>query len=150
MKNEDWLSQQIAEVEGTHGYELERLVLQIQEQLVDRMEKLDVNRSSLAKRMGVGRWSVSRLFNKVANVELKTLVSAACALDSRLMVIIEPIARRLPAKVASTTQIAEFYGGKDSVPYGATVLPFASAQKLSIDQTFTSETAVHEPRSATA
>lgn len=87
----DWLTQQAESLAGQPEFELEKLILSVHRQIVERMEHLQVNRAELAKAMGIGRWSVSRLLNNVSNIELKTLVNAASALQCRINLSLEPL-----------------------------------------------------------
>lgn len=86
MTTETWLQSKVHDVAGRVGYELERLVVGINEQIVSEMEKEGISRAELAARMDVDKAQVTRMLNGPTNITLKTLVSAASALGCRVSV----------------------------------------------------------------
>lgn len=101
MSNETWLQSKIRDVAGRVGYELERFVVGINEQIVAKMETEGLTRAELATRMKVDKAQITRMLNGSNNVTVKTLVSAASALGCRFTVpqLVE-IAEKKPASVA--------------------------------------------------
>lgn len=86
MTTETWLQSRIRDVAGRVGYELERLLVGINEQIVSEMEKEGISRAELAARMQVDKAQITRMLNGPSNLTLKTVVSAASALGCRVSV----------------------------------------------------------------
>ena len=86
MSNETWLQSKLRDVAGRVGYEMERLMVGINEQIVERIQEQGLTRAELAQRMNVDKAQITRMLNGPHNMTLKTLVSAASALGCRLTV----------------------------------------------------------------
>lgn len=71
---------------GRVTYEAERLVMRINEQIVERMEAQNVTRTELANRLNVNKAYVTRMLNGTPNMTLKTLASVGVALKCRFSV----------------------------------------------------------------
>lgn len=65
-------------------YKRERIVLELGENIVRRMEELGINRAELAKRLGVSNAMVTKMLRGNANFTLSTLVGLATALEQEL------------------------------------------------------------------
>jgi len=65
-------------------YKRERIVLELGESIVKRMEELGINRAELAKRLGVSNPMVTKMLRGNANFTLRTLVGLAAALEQDL------------------------------------------------------------------
>lgn len=78
-----WLAKRVESLAGRVGYETQKLMLEISEQIIARMAGLDINRSALAETLGKDRSQVTRLLNGNPNVTLKTLVEISSALGTR-------------------------------------------------------------------
>jgi plasmid maintenance system antidote protein VapI len=78
-----WLAKRIESLAGRAGYETQKLMIEISEQIIARMAGLDINRSALAETLGKDRSQVTRLLNGNPNVTLKTLVEISSALGTR-------------------------------------------------------------------
>lgn len=71
-------------------YKLERSILDITEQVFDRMKALGLNKAQLAERLGVSRPFVTKMLNGNTNFTLKSLVGLAEALECELSVGLPP------------------------------------------------------------
>ncbi len=78
-----WLAKRVESLAGRVGYETQKLMLEISEQIVARMADVEMNRSALAETLGKDRSQVTRLLNGNPNVTLKTLVEISSALGTR-------------------------------------------------------------------
>lgn len=78
-----WLAKRVESLAGRVGYETQRLMLELSEQIIARMTHLGMNRSALAEALGKDRSQVTRLLNGNPNVTLKTLVEISTALGTR-------------------------------------------------------------------
>jgi transcriptional regulator with XRE-family HTH domain len=84
MATDTWLQSKLRKSAGRVGYEIERLLIGINEEIVAQMENKGVTRTELARRLGVDKSYVTRMLNGMPNMTLKTLVSVASALDCRV------------------------------------------------------------------
>lgn len=78
-----WLTKKVESLAGRVGYETERLMLEINEQIITRLRDLKITRSALAEKVGKDRSQITRLLNGSANVTIKTLVEISSALGTR-------------------------------------------------------------------
>lgn len=67
-------------------YKLEGVIIDVTEGILERMEQLGINRTDLAKRLGVNKAAVTKLLRGSENLTLKTLVKVASALGCDLSV----------------------------------------------------------------
>jgi transcriptional regulator with XRE-family HTH domain len=88
MANETWLQRKIRSFAGRVGYETERLILNVNEQIQQNMEDRKVTRADLARELDVTKGYISRLLNNTPNMTLRTLVSIATAVGCRVSVTI--------------------------------------------------------------
>jgi transcriptional regulator with XRE-family HTH domain len=86
MANKTWLQSRLENSAGRVGYEIERLLIAINEEVVAQMEAGRITRAELARRLDVDKSYVTRMLNGMPNMTLKTLVSVASALDCRVAV----------------------------------------------------------------
>jgi transcriptional regulator with XRE-family HTH domain len=84
MATDTWLQSKLRKSAGRVGYEIERLLIGINEEIVAQMESKGVTRTELARRLGVDKSYVTRMLNGMPNMTLKTLVSVASALDCQV------------------------------------------------------------------
>lgn len=84
MATDTWLQSKLRKSAGHVGYEIERLLIGINEEIVAQMEAKGITRTELARRLGVDKSYVTRMLNGMPNMTLKTLVSVASALDCRV------------------------------------------------------------------
>ena len=103
MSAETWLQKKLKTVAGRVGYETERVVLGINEQIHDHMQRLGVTRVGLAEELGVSKSYVSRTLNGAPNMTIRTLVSIANALGCRIAVTFT----RTNAHVAERPKVCE-------------------------------------------
>lgn len=80
-------SERVAEVSQTPGSKLERLLLDINYELIDLMEREKVTKTELAERLGVTQAMVSKLLNGNRNLTVKTLVNVAEALNVEVDIV---------------------------------------------------------------
>ena len=71
------------EWENDPEYQTESLILEINEQICEWMEKKNVCRSELARRLGKSRAYVTRMLNGSHNLTIATLVKVANALGTK-------------------------------------------------------------------
>lgn len=94
----EWFANQLKAYQDDPDYQLELLLLDINEQLVLWMNRRGLKRSYLAERLGVSKAFVSKLLNGNTNLTCKTLVRVANAAHLVLNVQLEPrYVRRLQA-----------------------------------------------------
>jgi transcriptional regulator with XRE-family HTH domain len=86
-----WLTKKVESLAGRVGYETEKLLLEINEQIVRRMQDLKLSRSALAEKLGKDRAQITRLLNGNANTTVKTLVEIANALGTRWNVELQDV-----------------------------------------------------------
>ena len=104
MSNETWLESKLRGVGGRVTYETERLVIGINEQIVEQMEAQNITRADLANRLGVNKAQITRMLNGAPNLTVRSLVSVASALGCRIAV---PVISRLE-EPAETRTVAKF------------------------------------------
>lgn len=90
MQTSEWLTQYLERYREDADYLVERLLLSINEQIVERMESSGLRRSEIAGRMGVSRPFVTQLLRGNPNITLKTLVRLAGAVDLALDIRLTP------------------------------------------------------------
>jgi Helix-turn-helix. len=90
MQPQDWFQQKSLQFQDSPAYQTELLLLDINEQIVERMVAQGVKRAELARRLGFTRAFVTRLLNGKPNLTLKTLVEVANALDMDLDMRLKP------------------------------------------------------------
>jgi transcriptional regulator with XRE-family HTH domain len=91
----------------TPEWELESLLLDVNEGLWAAMQARGVSRSDLADRLGTSRAYVTKLLDGQENMTLKTLVRVANALDMKVATKLVPRERAArPAKVQPVKAVA--------------------------------------------
>ncbi len=100
----------IDENRDTPEWELESLLLDINEGLWAAMQARGVSRSDLAERLGTSRAYVTKLLDGQENMTLKTLVRVANALDMKVATKLVP--RERAAKRATTRRVKVVAGPK--------------------------------------
>ena len=66
------------------------LALEIGEQIVERMEELELTQADLARKMGVSRARISQILRGDDNLTLKSIVAVAIGLDCRVGMRLKP------------------------------------------------------------
>ncbi|MDO8616835.1 MAG: helix-turn-helix transcriptional regulator [Dehalococcoidia bacterium] len=90
MINDTWLEHLTKDFRHDPDYIAELLALEINEQIVDRMEARAIRRSDVARRMDVSRAYVTRLLSGSTNLTLKTLASVCLAVDAIPTIQLQP------------------------------------------------------------
>ena len=84
MKEQTWLTELFTDFKDDPAYITEHSILDFTEKLELKMKELKVTRAELARRLGVSKPFVTKLFNGNPNMTIKTMVSILHALDCRL------------------------------------------------------------------
>ena len=74
-------------------YLQEKLILEVTELIVERMDKMSVTRSQLAQKLERSKGYITQLLDGRANMTLRTLSDIMWALNCNLSVGIEPLGR---------------------------------------------------------
>ena len=106
----EWFERKLAASKDTPEYELEWLLLDIEEALHTSMEAQGITRSELADRLGTSRAFITKLLGGQENLTLKTLVRVANALEMKVDARFVP--RERAAKVAKETGVKAAVGPK--------------------------------------
>lgn len=80
----EWFERELAASKDTPEYELEWLLLEVEEAIHTSMEARGMSRSELAERLGTSRAFVTKLLGGQENLTLKTLVRVANALEMKV------------------------------------------------------------------
>ncbi|MDE3094454.1 MAG: helix-turn-helix transcriptional regulator [Chloroflexota bacterium] len=88
----------------TREFELEWLLLDLEEQICAAMQATSIARSELAERLGTSRAFVTKLLSGHANLTLRTLVRVANALDVDIDLRLRP--RRVDGRRQATVRPA--------------------------------------------
>jgi transcriptional regulator with XRE-family HTH domain len=83
MNTQELLNQRLSEARSTADYSLERLLLDVNEQICSLMSKQDISRAQLADRLKVSRAWITKLLRGNRNITLKSLVDVAHELGYR-------------------------------------------------------------------
>lgn len=86
----DDLAERLERTRQEPEYEFELLLLELGDRIAALMDELDISRADLARRLGVSRARVTQLLRGSDNLTLRTLVLVSGALDSQLVLAIEP------------------------------------------------------------
>jgi predicted RNase H-like HicB family nuclease/DNA-binding Xre family transcriptional regulator len=114
--NETWLQNNLRKVSGRVGYETERLMIGINEEIVAQMDAQNVTRTELAERLDVDKAQVTRMLNGTSNMTLKTLVSVASALGCRVSVpALIRISQSKPKVIVPAYSMRVFWSDEDGV-----------------------------------
>ena len=90
MQPQQWFERKLQEFRDDPEFQTELLLLDINEQIVERMVARGIRRSELAQRLGSSRAFVTQLLNGKPNLTLKTLVQVAHALGMAVDVQLRP------------------------------------------------------------
>ena len=128
----EWFERKLAASKDTPEYELEWLLLDIEEALHTSMEAQGITRSELADRLGTSRAFITKLLGGQENLTLKTLVRVANALEMKVDARFVP--RERAAKVAKKPQVktasgAKMRGGPPVKPVGRKPVAVAARSK---------------------
>lgn len=81
MKTYGWFKKGLEEAQDSFEYKLENIELEIVERILAIMESKGINRAELARRLGVKKPTITRLFRDGSNMTLKRMLGIAEALD---------------------------------------------------------------------
>lgn len=90
MDTEKWFQKKLEGFRDDSDCYAEELILDLTEQVISTMKKLDLNRTELAGRLGVSKAHVTRLLNGNRNITLKTMAALARALGCDVAVDLCP------------------------------------------------------------
>lgn len=118
MEAHGWFKEKLEEVQDSFEYKLETLELDVTERILKIMEDKSVTRAELARRMGVTKPTVTRLFRDGSNMTLKRMLSIAIALDCEVSDFMGE-QRRVEKNKASSVRLAppnlRFLGAEKTV-----------------------------------
>ena len=77
MKSSEWLKNKLNEWDSDIDFRLEKLILEVTEEICLLMEKRKMSRSELARSLGVSPPAVTKILRGESNFTLKTLLSLA-------------------------------------------------------------------------
>lgn len=86
MRRANWFEKLTAKIEGEFDYRLERIILNLTEDICQRMETLKMNRTQLANKLDVTPAAVTKILNGNSNFTLRTLLTLSDALDADLRI----------------------------------------------------------------
>jgi len=90
-----WFRALLKEYEGDFDFRLERLVLDLTEQIAKAMHEKGMSRADLAHRLDVSPATVTRILRGNSDFKLRTLLAIADALRKELKIgFVEPRANR--------------------------------------------------------
>lgn len=81
MKRSSWAQSHYDHIKNDPEYLAARVMIEVNEQIVQRMEELAISQHELARRIGITQPALSRLLNHGTNVTMRTLVKIAVALE---------------------------------------------------------------------
>ncbi|MEO0075794.1 MAG: helix-turn-helix transcriptional regulator [candidate division WOR-3 bacterium] len=84
MSNEMWFKDYLEKFKDDVEFITEEVIIEFTEKIVDRMEKLNLSRTELAKKLGVSKAFITKILNGNPNLTVKTMVSIAKALECKL------------------------------------------------------------------
>jgi transcriptional regulator with XRE-family HTH domain len=90
MKKENWFNKLLDTYEDDVEFRTEELILDFTERIVAKMEEKGISRAELSRKLGVSKAFITNLLNGNPNLTIKTMVSIADALESRLNLDIYP------------------------------------------------------------
>lgn len=79
-----------AEIKTRDTYHIETAKLEFADEIYDRMEKLGLNQTQLAEKLGLSKQYVSKLLSGYANPSIATMVKVARRLDCKFAPRLEP------------------------------------------------------------
>ncbi len=84
MKTEKWFSKLLDKYKEDLEFRTEEIILDFTEKIVTMMEKKNISRAELARRLNVSKAFVTKMLNGNPNLTIKTMVSIADALECNL------------------------------------------------------------------
>ena len=86
MSFNSWIKEKLELYKDDFEFRLESLILDITENISEKMLKRNINRTKLAEKLNVSRPAVTKILNGNSNFTLKTLLSLSDALSLDLKV----------------------------------------------------------------
>jgi len=111
-----WGAQESFELRDNPEYELEALLLDVNERIVQRMNEIGWRKSDLAKALGVSRPFVTKLLDGNANLTMKSLIKVANVLGMKVLLDMMP------------RELAALYDESDFDPVGFDATPSFSGE----------------------
>ena len=90
MAMNKWYDGFAASIRDTPEYQAERVLLDIEEQILRQMDRQGTSRAGLARSLGVSRPFVTRLLNGNPNLTVKTIARVALSLGLNVEVTLTP------------------------------------------------------------
>ena len=90
MKNKTWLEKMLDSVKDSFEFRLEKIILDLTEQICKRMQDRQITRTQLARDLNVSPAAVTQILNGNSNFTLRTLLSFADALNLDLGIEFRP------------------------------------------------------------
>lgn len=90
MKSQNWLENLLTEFQHDPEYHLEKLRLEIMEQVLELMERMNITRAELARKLGCSNAYITKLLNGSENLTLLKLTQIASVLHSTIDVTFVP------------------------------------------------------------
>lgn len=103
MDVKQWWFEQEEQWKNDPEYLLEKLKIKIMEDFLEVMERKNVSRSELAKRLGCSNAYITKLLQGTQNLTLQKLVEIALVLDCDLSVAFTP--RRTPKAPSTAAKV---------------------------------------------
>jgi len=90
MNAEKWFKDELGTVRKTFEYRLERILIQLGEDICRLMGDQQISRAEVAERLGVSRAYVTKVLNGNPNLTIKTLLKLSDALGRELAIHFVP------------------------------------------------------------
>jgi transcriptional regulator with XRE-family HTH domain len=87
---EKWFKDELGTVRKTFEYRLERILIQLGEDICRLMRDQQISRAEVAERLGVSRAYVTKVLNGNPNLTIKTLLKLSDALGRELAIRFAP------------------------------------------------------------
>ena len=90
MKEKTWLEKMLDSVKDSFEFRLEKIILDLTEQICKRMQDREITRTQLARNLNVSPAAVTKILNGNSNFTLRTLLSLGDALNLDLGIEFRP------------------------------------------------------------
>jgi transcriptional regulator with XRE-family HTH domain len=115
-ETEKWFKEKLEEFKDDADFYAEQLILDLTERIVAVMKEMHLNRSDLAKRLGVSKAFVTKLLNGNPNMTLKTMASLAKSLGCLINIDLCPEGTEMRKVYKSSKRVFEDNDFTDNVP----------------------------------
>jgi transcriptional regulator with XRE-family HTH domain len=96
-------------------YEEEGLVLEVTEAICNLLQKQNMKRSGLARKLGVDKSYITQLLDGSSNMTLKTISDVLFCLDSRAKIKIEPMNEQIEDFTDSLEPLDDYHYSYESL-----------------------------------